>query len=250
MVDGSAPPVVEEAKPLPAPPDEDTESPWAVAIESAFLSKYVWRGSVWTDGAVWQPSCTVQWKKLSCTVFLNMDLSDANGESGEFNEIDLTIDYSSQWKRVIWSAGLSFYHYPNAPSESTLEGYLGLGLDVPLEPTLTFAQDVDEAGGLYVSLAASHSFESVLSFSDSASLSVDLSASLGYGSHSHNAYYYGIDDAGLADFTVGLAIPIRIGEHTAVTPSLHASWLLDGEIRAASADPDLLWAGLALSWDF
>jgi uncharacterized protein (TIGR02001 family) len=174
----------------------------AGAVETSFSadaglnSRYVWRGILLTDGAVLQPGITFGAEGASVNVWGSMDLADANGMAGEFNEVDYTLDYSfAAGERASVSVGAIAYTFPNTAFESTTELYAGASFDVPGSPSITLYRDVDLIEGLYVSLGGAHSF---------GESGVKVGFTLGVGDADHNAGCYGGADAGLSDLTLGV----------------------------------------------
>jgi hypothetical protein len=130
-----------------------------------------------------------------------------------------------------------------------------VALDAPLAPSLKVYRDVDEADGTYASLAISHTVADVARFGSKATMSLALSASVGYGDAKHNRFYYaGSVGAGPADLTLSVGLPIAIGDHLTVKPSLVYTALLDHEVRRnvrrAGFDPTNLCPGIAFTWGF
>ena len=212
-------------------------------------SKYVWRGLILTDDPVLQPSLTVSHKGLSLNIWANTDLTDVNGTSGETNELDYTIDYSSSVDKINFSIGLIQYTFPHTGFEPTTEIYGSAGLSVLLSPTLSVYYDSDEVGGLYGTIGISHSFplgEVVKGISPS----VDLSGSLAYATSDWNEVYYGVSSSGLVDLllTAGLSIPID--EYLSLGPFISFSQVIDSDLRNAVADDNATFFGATLSVAF
>ena len=167
-------------------------------VDLAFANKYVWRGMLLTDGPVFQPAATLGYKGASINVWGNLDLNNANDNAGEFNEVDLTLDYTHSIKEFSVSGGMIYYDFPNTDFRSTLELYLAAGVDILLQPSITVYFDVDQAEGIYGTFGLSHSFD--LPDSDSVSWSLDLATSIGLGSSKYNDFYFVVYDVAFTDF--------------------------------------------------
>jgi len=228
------------------------EGDWALALDAAYQGKYVWRGVNLVDDPVVQPSVGLSHKSgLSGSIWGNLETTDYNGNSGEFTELDYTVDYSWTWEKLALAAGAIYYDFPNTGADSTTELYASAGLDVLLSPTLTVYRDVDEVEGTYVSLGASYSSAESIEPVPGIVASADFSAAIGHGSSSHNDAYYGHDGVGLTDLLLSASLPVVIKESGwTVTPSVSYSTLLDHKIRDAADDDDNLWAGLTASRSF
>jgi hypothetical protein len=217
----------------------------SVSATSDFFSKYVWRGQNVTDDWVWQPGVSITYQGLTGGFWGNLDLTNEEGESGEFIEYDYYVDYSGQVTDVIgFSVGGIYYYFPGG--EATTELYWGFSFDVPASPAITFYHDVDEVDGTYAALSVGHSFENP----GELPFGVDLGANLGWGSSSYNKSYWGVNDAELNDLTLTLGLPFEVGP-VSVTPTVAYVAVLGSDVSdAAGSDDSLVYAGVALAYEF
>jgi len=215
-------------------------------VDLAFVTKYVWRGMLLTDGPVFQPGATLGYKGASIGVWGNLDLDNVNDNAGEFNEIDLTLDYTHTINEFSLSGGLIYYDFPNTDFRSTLELYVSGGVDILLQPCITVYFDVDQAQGIYGTLGLSHSFD--LPDSESVSWSLDLATSVGLGSSQYVDFYFGIDDAAFTDFYAEGSLPVTIFDQLTITPYIGVAMVLDTSLRAQMAESDNFLFGALLSW--
>jgi len=205
------------------------------------VSAYVWRGLVINDEACIQPSLTVTTGDLSLNLWATWDLTDVEGSS-EHTRVDGTLDYTTALGRHIVSAGLIGYLYrddPGGGSADTAELFAGYALDVVLLPSLSLYYDIEKEG-VYVSVAAAHSFELI-----DDRMALDLNLSLGVGDEHYNNDAVGVfvadggvvdyspSESALVDFTARVTLPIYVGERWLVTPGLKYATLLDSDIRDA-----------------
>ena len=228
----------EEEETAPTHPD--------FGVDLAFVNKYVWRGLLLTDGPVFQPAATLGYKGASINVWGNLDLDDANDTAGEFNEVDLTLDYTHTIKEFSVSGGLIYYDFPNTDFRSTLELYVSGGVDILLQPCITVYFDVDQVEGIYGTLGFSHSFD--LPDSDSVSWSLDLATSIGLGSSQYVDFYFGVHDAAFTDFYAEGSLPITIFDQLTISPYLGVVVVLDTALRAQMDQSDNFLVGATLSW--
>ena len=239
---------------LPLAAEEET--PWSVELDASFYSKYVFRGAVVSNNWVMQPSAALSYRDLTATVWGNLELTNGtlfpgHGDSaGDFTEIDYILDYSWAHDDLNFSVGVIVYAFPNTSLSTTTELYGAVGIDTLLSPTLTVYQDIDEADGTYANLSIGHTVEDILELGENVSVSADLAAAVGWGSGNHNAFYYGPDQSGLTDVLLSLGLPIQIGDHVTVTPSLAWSALIDNNIRAAMSDDSNFIGGISLTAAF
>lgn len=252
----AAAPAASTAPAAAEPEAEAAASDWTFTGGTVLNSKYVWRGINLVNAPVVQPYATIGYKGFAFSMWGNLETWHANRyakhgrATGKFTEVDLTLSYSWQWEPFILSVGVIDYIFPNTGANSTAEVYGSVGLDVPLTPTITVYQDVDEAEGTYVTLGVSHVFEDICRPTANTSMNAKLAASVGYGSSKHNSFYYGADKAGFTDLTLSASFPIKLSDHWTLTPSLNYSRLLDQEIRDSMSHDDNIWAGIGLECSF
>ena len=216
----------------------------AVEVTADVFSKYVWRGQNVTDDWVFQPGVSASYRGATVGYWGNLDLTDENGQSGEFIEHDWYAGYSTAVTDLVGLGfGAIYYYFPGA--DDTTEVYWEIGLDVPASPAVTFFHDVDAVDGTYASLSLSHSLEDLWDMP----FRVDLGAGLGWGSQSYNEAYWGVDTSELNDLTLTAGFPFEVAGVN-VTPAVSYIALLGSDIRDAADDDDLFVAGVALAKGF
>ncbi len=237
----------EETKPQPV----QESSHMSMELDVTYDGKYIWRGINTVDGDVLQPSGTVSYGGLSFNIWANMDLDNVNGQSGDFTEVDLTLDYTWSMDPVDVSVGGIYYTFPHSgQAPSTIEMYVGAEYDAPLSPSLTWYYDTKEADGSYLSLDVGHSFDNIWRAGEDVSVGASLDASVAYGSSNFNDYYYGTDSNGFTDALFTLSFPVSMPHDFSLTPAIKYSTLLDSDIRNNMSDEDNLWAGITVSYGF
>jgi len=236
--------------PAATAPGEAAGKDWSLDLDMTWNSKYVWRGIVVTEDPVLQPSINFTYKDLTLNVWANIDTTDVNDYGWQSNEVDFTLDYAFSWKCLNFSVGAVHYMFPQAHVIDTTEVYAGIGVDCLASPKLTVYQDLDESEGTYLLLSFGHSFENVWQPCQGVSMGVDLSASFGWGSRRNNAFYYGSSGSGWADATVGVGLPLAIGDHVTLTPAAHYMWVLDDGVTSSLGRDSAFWAGISLTVSF
>ncbi|MHC4758555.1 MAG: hypothetical protein ACYTE8_07845 [Planctomycetota bacterium] len=230
-----------------------------IGIDLTFdlYDKYIWRGQNLVDDWVFQPSTSVSYMGFTGTVWGNLDLTNENGDSCEFTEVDLLFDYTGKFpgtEILNYSLGFIYYEFPvTSGADDTWELYWRLALDVLLNPSVTVYHDVDEAdGGAYVSAGFAHSFENVMELSADMPVGVDLAASFGRGSASYNKVYWGVSEDGANDMTLSASFPVGLGNWTLAPSINYVSLLSDGARKSDrySKDSDYLFGGVSLSKSF
>jgi len=224
-------------------------------LSADFLGKYVWRGQNLNNKGVFQPSLSIGYGNLTAGIWGNMDLTNINGNSGDFSEMDYSLDYSSTFpciEGVGYSIGTIYYDFPKTATKDTTEVYWGLNFDLPLSPSITVYHDVDEAEGSYVSLAFGHSIERIAELGPDIPVGMEIGTSLGWGSGSYNKYYWGTDQSKLQDLAFSVAFPMKLSGWT-ITPSLNYVTLVSDDIRNTDAygtDSDFFFTGIRLLKNF
>jgi uncharacterized protein (TIGR02001 family) len=220
---------------------EESKGP-SLSADITPASKYVWRGLILTDDPVLQPSVTLSHKNLSLNIWANTDLTDINGTSGEINELDYTIDYSSSVDKVNFSVGLIQYTFPHTDFEPTTEIYGSAGLSVLLSPTVSVYYDSDEVGGLYGTFGVSQSFP-LGEIIKKISPSLDLSGSIAYATSDWNEGYYGVKSSGLVDLLLTASLSVPIDEYLSLAPFVSFSQVIDSDLKKAVADDNATFFG-------
>lgn len=213
-------------------------------------SSYIFRGVVFVDAPVLEPSVSLGISGFSTTLWGSMELTDDNDygaeygtAAGEFTEVDFIVDYTRDFGSFWAYTGIGKYWYPNTGYESSSELYLAAGPNVVLSPALSFYRDLEQAKGLYTSLSVSQAIPICC-------LEPSVSINLGYGNRRHNLALYGANKASVADLTLGLVVPISVSNSVTITPSVEFATLPDGEISDNFESPSNFRGGLSVTWGF
>lgn len=203
-------------------------------VDLSYMSMYVWRGAVFAEDAVFQPSLSGGMGSLSVNLWGNMDLTDENGTTRQFNEWDYTVDYSTSFDMIGVSVGMIGYTFPNFGGH-TNEMYIGASYDIIGAPSITVYKDLEATEGVYASLSGGYS----VPVADITA--IDLGAAIGFGDSNNNQALYGSGDsgAGLSDLLVGVSATFGINDMFSVTPSVNISSILDSDGADAYDAADL-----------
>jgi len=205
------------------------------------MSRYIWRGFDLfpNNNPAFQPSITYSFGESGFS--LNIWGSFSLGERDIYkylDEIDLTLDYSfSPSESVDMSVGFINYGYYfirdfTFKDDTSQEVYVSAGLpNVFFSPTVTAFYDFDfKLGeGLYVLLEGNHTLELSERFG------LDFYAGLGY-SGKHD-----IDESGFSDLTLGLSLPIKLGDWR-IVPRLNYTFVF---LEAVNEENEL-WFGISI----
>jgi hypothetical protein len=224
-------------------------------LRADYSSKYIWRGQNLDDDPVVQPGVAASYKGLTAAIWGNLELTNINGDSGDFSELDYSLDYSSAipgMESVGYSVGLIYYDFPGTVTNDTTEVHWGLNFDFPANPSVTVFHDVDEAEGTYISLGVGHSVDKIVELFLDAPVRMETGAAFGWGSGSYNKYYWGTGQSKMNDLALSACFPIELAGWT-VAPNLNYVTLLSDNIRDTDAYgtcSDFFFAGVSLSKKF
>jgi uncharacterized protein (TIGR02001 family) len=221
----------------------------STSIDLAYVSKYVWRGTVPNPDPAFQPSITISHPSgASFNFWGSMDTTDIAGNSGNFTEEDYTLSYGWEAAGHSMSAGYIYYAFPNTEFNSTQEIFYSIGIG----PT-SFAvnYDFDEAKGLYGSIATGYDYN--ITPGKPVATPMSLSAKLGFATSGYNDAYFGVDKFGLVDLVLSASAPFETKKLT-ITPSLSYSTVINSDISdalsAGGVDKNNFIAGLTVSAAF
>lgn len=224
-------------------------------VTADFFSKYIWRGQNLDDDPVFQLCISASYGNLTARIWGNLELTNINGNSGDFTEVDYSLDYSGNIpgiEGIGYSIGTIYYDFPSTDVKDTTELCWGFNFDLPLSPSITFYHDVDEAEGTYFSSGVRHSIDKVAQLGPDLPVEMEIGASLGWGSRFYNKYYWGTHQTKLNDLAFSVSFPVEIGGLT-LALSLNYVTLLSDDIRDTDAygtDSDFFFCGIRLSKSF
>lgn len=217
--------------------------PVDIEAELPLYSKYVWRGTNLVDDYVLQPNLELGLFGFTLGLWGNLELSDVNGTSGDFTEIDYTLGYTLGLAIVELGAGFIHYNYPNASQFNTTEFYIYGQANVLLSPTLYIYQDIDRFKGAYWAASIGHGVKV------GESTQVDLTAGLGLGSESYLQGYFPVDPslpwepefstgASSTDYFIDAKLPFHPIPFLTIAPSVTWTSLLGDAKKSVDAAPD------------
>jgi len=234
--------------------DEMNSQPLGVGVKLDYVSKYIWRGQDLNNRSAFQPSVSLSKYGFTGSVWSTQDWTGVNGNSGNFTQINSTLDYTSALPGVdgvSWSVGVIDYDFPHTRTANTVEIYGGLTFTaLPLSPSIKVYRDVDEIKGTYYQLGVSKTLEKVISWNDNCYSDLALGASIAYGNSAYNRGYFGVNGGGNNDLTLTAALPTPLGKYWVIRPSINYSTMLANSIREATDKSDNLWCGVSLSVNF
>lgn len=206
----------------------------AFTLEGDFFSRYIWRGQVISNGAVFQPSVAASYKGWTANVWSDIDLTGYRGERDEFAEFDLTLDYSNKLtEKIGYSIGVIHYHFPSFSAVDTTELYWGFNFDVPLSPAIKIYHGLGNENGTYVNLSIGQTYEKVLTMGKDTYCNLQWGIALGWANGTYNKDYWGVNGSRFNDLTFSLGLPINFPGGWVVKPNISYITLVDGAIRSS-----------------
>lgn len=202
------------------------------AFDATFNSKYVWRGMLLVDDAVMQPSATVGVGNFSLNVWGDFNFTDIKNKEGQFDEIDITLNYTIPVGDFSIPVGVIAYTFPGGAND-TYEGYLGVAYNWIVTPSVVGYFDFDEfSGSVYVRGALDYGLD-LPEVVSKVSWKLTAGASLAWGNGEYGKGYFGVDESHFADWSVYAGLPISFCKYFTVKPMITYTSLIDSEIRDA-----------------
>jgi hypothetical protein len=225
----------------PAQISSEAERMISLGAEADMNSRYIWRGIIFEDNPVAQPSLWASFRSLTLSLWSNHVLGQEIGV-GIGDEIDFTVAHEHDWRLLTSGLEFAYYLYPGedespATGEFTLSVSRSIGL---LTASTRHTFDVLEYRGAYFG-DASLSFE----HEPLQGLDFEMKALAGWASAEFNEAYIGISRSALNLAGMELAATIRVAGPLYVRPHAEACFILDHTI-ADVARPHVTNAGLAI----
>ncbi len=203
-------------------------------------STYLWRGfdlNEDDDDYVIQPGADVSVGNFTFSWWGNVSES-----SGNMNEVDLVIDYSTDLGELV-SVSVGNILYNVDGFDDTNELYLGMTLNTILEPTLTVYYDYDEFEAVYTTLGVSHGFD----IADKTSLGLGVTAS--YVSND-DGDVFDDDTSWLHNLEVSAGVDYALTDSITLSGSVLYSEPLSDDAEDIALIDDEYTAGVSVSYAF
>ena len=204
--------------------------PIKIDLESMVLSRFVWRGEVWTGDPVFWQTAALRYRGFRAWNFFNMDLTAINGDRYELNEHDYILDYTYTFRYFSLAPGVLHFSSPTGFFPSSTKITLDVKTTLPLHPRLRLRVDPKETRGSYYIFSLAQRVSPYRG-----APAVDLYASLGVS----EPRYYRKRLGGNLTFTdalLGVSVPVEVGKGFTLTPFVELTSLLDHSVREAQRD--------------
>jgi hypothetical protein len=188
-------------------PIKQEQSKLNFSLRTDLLSRYMFRGFTYSEGPVAQLTPTATYGNMSLIGFANYDTGLEN-----FNETDLTIDFTKPVKNIRLSAGYTYLKFVNTGANDTQEVYATASLDTLLNPTLKIIHDFGDVNGTYIEATLCYDFDKI---------PLSVTALLAYNNH------FLRKESGFSHVELRVAVPLKITGKLTINPMLNCSYALD-----------------------
>ncbi len=226
------------------------------------LSDALWRGVIWNDNPVWQPSVTLAYAaaelgKLSANLWASFDLTHRRGtlthsrRAGGLQELDYTISYANRFGPVGVEVGHIWYTFPyeNGPTDHDLYATATYENEIAT-PSASVYWNYSDSSGNDVS-SVYFAFGLSRDFAVTKELTLTPKASLGFGDH---AYTNSKGGAELTDQTFGISASYAVSDRLSVGAQLNYTWIPSHTLRKegymGGGKDQLLWGGVNVTLRF
>ena len=239
--------MADEAAPAAAP-----AIPTSATASVGYMSQYVWRGLVLSDGGVIQPSIDFNYGGFNANLWANYD---RNPDIQQTNETDLTLKYTYAIKDLSLSAGYIYYGVVGANDE---EAFASASYATILNPSITYYQDLRLGkGGGFAVLSVSQTSPELWH-----GITVSGGASVGYDSNdaAMGLKRDGSKYAGFFNGELTSSLKIPVTKAISITPSLTYDFPLTRDAafimknssvaNAGNTNNSVLWGGVTVALAF
>ncbi|MEW6654417.1 MAG: hypothetical protein AB1394_13275 [Bacteroidota bacterium] len=223
---------------------EESDSTPSFYLQTAAANMYAWRGIVYDQGLVIQPTLGVDYCNWTFQLWGNITAIEEDGFPAN-HELDFILQYKFELGDFTISPYLQMYTYPWQEEESALE--LFLSCDYTLADftfNTTLSRDI-KLGIPFI--FGTHS--AAYSKSIGEGFDIDASAGLGWGSKNFNRYHTGVEKAAVNYIFANASVSYALTDNLRITPYLESYILTETEIKEATND-SLVNFGVNLSINF
>jgi hypothetical protein len=196
-----------------------------VDMDGTFLSRFVWRGDMWTDDPVFWQTTTFGYKGFRFYNFFNVDLTDINGDSFQVNEYDFIIDYTFRYRSFSIAPGVLHFSSPTDYFEPSTKIILEIKVFSVMNPRFRVRIDPTGSKGSYF----------IGSMEQRIALPRLRKTVAVYGSFGMSEpRYYGKglnEEFAFTDLLLGLSLPFQIYRDYSLSPTLEYTSLLGHNLR-------------------
>ena len=225
---------------------ETQEKLLSFGLESDAVSSYVDRGLELHRGAAMQSCAWGTVGGLTLSAWSNYQVA-SNFRNPRLNEIDLGASYSGEWKKLSYETSVAYFFYPHLIDDpNTSEAWVKVGLMLGnFEPFMVHIVDIKAYSGAYFGR-----FGVAYGWEPKPSLSIETTASIGWGSPKFNLVNIGVEKGALQLAEIEIAARYTVRESFYFSPHIAVSTLMDQELRDQVDKPSLVKTGIAFGVEF
>jgi len=218
------------------------ESVISFGFESDAVSRYVWNGLAFSEGAVWQNFAWASARSFEVSLWSNYGLA-SKVPGPRMDEIDVAVAYSTSLFNIEFQPALRALYFPDQPDNpNTAE--LSLNLSYPvgfLTPYTYHSVDIKAYEGAYFGeLGVVSSWD----INDRASL--EIAGGIGWGAAKYNEAYFGYSKNALELVTLDACMTYCFTGSLYIRPHLVVSSLFDNDLKHLVDDPTIFQVGAAV----
>lgn len=211
-----------------------------------FYSKYIWRGIILTNGAVFQPGLWVSLQNLSLTVSANINIDKGEKESN-LDEVDALLSYGFEFGKFQLEPGVQLYLYPiKGEGPHTAEGYIKLAFQHKRLIIFT-NHNID-----FWNYKGSYYGEGGIGLENKLSKNISYSTSLkfAWSNRKFNESNYNISKQAMNLVAFSQSLIYHVNPNFSVTPILEIQSILDSDLRATYEQSTIFNLGISVAFEY
>jgi hypothetical protein len=209
------------------------------------VSRYVWRGVPYSDGAAVQPSVWKSLHALTVSLWSNLVVADRI-DRGRFNHVFVSAIYRTDAGRFTIEPGVQAWHSKaigEIAAVTTAEGMVRISSDLGALSLFTnHTVDLQAYRGAYIGDAGLVHRRTV-----GARAEVATQLAVSWATARYNSAFLGVAKSAVNYASLGGHVAIRLDERWSVRPHAELQPIIDGAVRRALQSDVFFTAGVALS---
>lgn len=209
------------------------------------VSRYVWRGVPYSDGAAVQPSVWISLQGLSLSLWSNLVVADRI-DRGQFNHLFAAASYRTDAGRFTIEPGVQAWHtkaFGEVAAVTTAEGLVRVSRDVGAWQIFTnHTVDLQAYRGAYIGDAGLGHRQAIGPRAE-----VVTQFAVSWATARYNRAYVGVAKSAINYASLSGQVALRLDDHWSLRP--HAEWqpITDAALRRALQSKAYFTAGVAVS---
>ncbi|MFH0947945.1 MAG: hypothetical protein V1833_03000 [Elusimicrobiota bacterium] len=215
-------------------------------IDADYNSKYVWRGIIYNDVPVIQPSVWFSLNDFTFSIWSNF-IAGNEYNQGKIDETDFTLLYVYEWQKISFEPSINIYSYPNQ-EESPTTGESSLKISYPLGLINIYTEhsfDIMKCSGSYYAALGME-----LEHKISSRLSMNGSVSAGYGSSKFVDTYLDVSKTTLNTVIGSFSFTDELPLKFYIKPHLEINRILNNRLSKQVDKPTVVNVGIVVGKEF